>query len=68
MMIELVTRGLMRQDGEGEGGGAAGRRRNWIGGAREVVRAMGGKGVVVSSGAREEGEMRGTEDLINLCV
>ncbi|GAA5920265.1 hypothetical protein JCM5296_004594, partial [Sporobolomyces johnsonii] len=38
-----------------------------IAGAREVVRATGGKGVVISSGAVRAGEMRASEDLVNLC-
>ncbi|GAA5853253.1 hypothetical protein JCM8547_000256 [Rhodosporidiobolus lusitaniae] len=66
--FELILRGVTRQDEVGEQPGEAGRRRrNWIAGAREVVRATEGKGVVVSSGAVRPGEMRGTEDLINLC-
>lgn len=67
--FELVLRGVTRLDQPGEQPGEAGkRRRNWIAGAREVVRATEGKGVVISSGAVRAGEMRGTEDLINLCV
>ncbi|BGP34864.1 RNA-binding RNA processing protein rpp1 [Rhodotorula toruloides] len=66
--FELILRGVTRLDQEGEQPGDSGkRRRNWIAGAREVVRATEGKGVVVSSGAVRAGEMRGTEDLINLC-
>ncbi|GAA5907473.1 hypothetical protein JCM6882_003870 [Rhodosporidiobolus microsporus] len=66
--FELVLRGVTRADEAGEQPGEAGRRRrNWIAGAREVVRATEGKGVVVSSGAHRAGEMRGSEDLINLC-
>ncbi|KWU43433.1 PHP domain-like protein [Rhodotorula sp. JG-1b] len=66
--FELVLRGVTRLDQPGEQPGEAGkRRRNWIAGAREVVRATEGKGVVISSGAVKAGEMRGTEDLINLC-
>ncbi|GAA5984584.1 hypothetical protein JCM10908_003411 [Rhodotorula pacifica] len=66
--FELVLRGVTRLDLPGEQPGEAGkRRRNWIAGAREVVRATEGKGVVISSGAVKAGEMRGTEDLINLC-
>ncbi|BGP19511.1 hypothetical protein JCM10213_006331 [Rhodosporidiobolus nylandii] len=66
--FELILRGVTRQDEPGEQPGEAGRRRrNWIAGAREVVRATEGKGVVVSSGAHRAGEMRGSEDLINLC-
>ncbi|KAG0663208.1 hypothetical protein C6P46_002797 [Rhodotorula mucilaginosa] len=66
--FELVLRGVTRLDQPGEQPGEAGkRRRNWIAGAREVVRATEGKGVVISSGAVRAGEMRGTEDLINLC-
>jgi len=52
---------------EGEPAGESGkRRRNWISGAREVVRATEGKGVVIVSGAKSAEEMRGSEDLINL--
>ncbi|GAA5865065.1 hypothetical protein JCM3774_002120, partial [Rhodotorula dairenensis] len=66
--FELVLRGVTRLDRPDEPAGEAGkRRRNWIAGAREVVRATEGKGVVISSGAVKAGEMRGTEDLINLC-
>ncbi|GAA5937206.1 hypothetical protein JCM1841_002326 [Sporobolomyces salmonicolor] len=66
--FELVLRGVTRQDEAGEQAGEAGRRRrNWIAGAREVVRATAGKGVVISSGAVRAGEMRASEDLINLC-
>ncbi|GAA5968624.1 hypothetical protein JCM11641_007704 [Rhodosporidiobolus odoratus] len=66
--FELILRGVTRQDEPGEQPGEAGkRRRNWIAGAREVVRATEGKGVVISSGAHKAGEMRGSEDLINLC-
>lgn len=65
--FELLLRGVTRLDLPGEQPGEAGkRRRNWIAGAREVVRATQGKGVVLSSGAAKPGEMRGTEDLINL--
>lgn len=67
--FELLLRGVTRLDLPGEQPGEAGkRRRNWIAGAREVVRATQGKGVVLSSGAVKPGEMRGTEDLINLWV
>ncbi|GAA5824734.1 hypothetical protein JCM11251_005319 [Rhodosporidiobolus azoricus] len=66
--FELILRGVTRADEAGEQPGETGRRRrNWIAGAREVVRATEGKGVVVSSGAHKAGEMRGSEDLINLC-
>ncbi|GAA5899918.1 RNA-binding RNA processing protein RPP1 [Sporobolomyces salmoneus] len=66
--FEIILRGITRQDLEGEQAGESGkRRRNWISGAREVVRATEGKGVVFSSGARSAGEMRGAQDLINLC-
>ena len=65
MMFEIVVRGVVRQD-DGAGGGAGNRRRNWIAGAREIVRATGGKSVVISSGAEKAGEMRGWEDLVNL--
>ena len=57
----------MRQDDAGVAG-SGNRRRNWIAGAREIVRATGGIGIVLSSGAVEAGEMRGTEDMINLSV
>ncbi|ORY47188.1 RNase P subunit p30-domain-containing protein [Leucosporidium creatinivorum] len=67
VVFEIILRGMTKQDEPGAAGGAASRRRNWIAGAREVVRATGGKGVVISSGAVKAGEMRGTEDLINLC-
>ncbi|GAA5913689.1 hypothetical protein JCM8208_005903 [Rhodotorula glutinis] len=70
--FELVTRGITRLDdaaGQGDQVGDAGkRRRNWIAGAREVVRATEGRGVVVSSGAHRAGEMRAPEDLVNLCA
>lgn len=67
MLFEIVTTGILRQEEQGATPGAAGtRRRNWIAGAREIVRATGGKGVVISSGAVKAGEMRGSEDLINL--
>ncbi|BGP43076.1 RNA-binding RNA processing protein rpp1 [Rhodotorula kratochvilovae] len=67
--FELVLRGVTRLDGPGDAPGDAGkRRRNWIAGAREVVRATEGRGVVVSSGAVRAGEMRAPEDLINLCA
>ncbi|GAA5841390.1 hypothetical protein JCM5353_007118 [Sporobolomyces roseus] len=66
--FELVLRGITRQDLEGEPAGESGkRRRNWISGAREVVRATEGKGVVIVSAAKSAEEMRGSEDLINLC-
>ncbi|GAA6016078.1 hypothetical protein JCM11491_000661 [Sporobolomyces phaffii] len=66
--FELILRGITRQDLEGEQPGESGkRRRNWISGAREVVRATEGKGVVISSGAKTASEMRGAQDLINLC-
>ncbi|GAA5825055.1 hypothetical protein JCM3770_004515 [Rhodotorula araucariae] len=66
--FELVLRGVTRLDAPGDAPGDAGkRRRNWIAGAREVVRATEGRGVVVSSGAVRAGEMRAPEDLINLC-
>ncbi|GAA5942157.1 RNA-binding RNA processing protein RPP1 [Sporobolomyces koalae] len=67
--FELVLRGLTRQDSGGGGGeGDSGkRRRNWISGAREIVRATQGKGVVISSGAKCAHEMRASQDLINLC-
>lgn len=71
-IVEIVYRGVFAQDAacvEIGGGGlsASTRRRNWINGAREVVRASGGK-VMITSGAKVAGEMRGTEDLINLWV
>lgn len=67
--FELVLRGVTRLDAPGDAPGDAGRRRrNWIAGAREVVRATEGRGVVLSSGATRAGEMRAPEDLINLCA
>ncbi|GAA5943315.1 hypothetical protein JCM3775_002616 [Rhodotorula graminis] len=68
--FELVVRGVTRLDDAAAGdqvGDAGKRRRNWIAGAREVVRATEGRGVVVSSGAHRAGEMRAPEDLVNLC-
>ena len=65
--FEIVFRGITRQDSESEGGDSSGkRRRNWISGAREIVRATEGKGVVLISGAKNSNEMRGPQDLINL--
>ncbi|GAA5836789.1 hypothetical protein JCM9279_007662 [Rhodotorula babjevae] len=67
--FELVLRGVTRLDDPATDapGDAGKRRRNWIAGAREVVRATEGRGVVVSSGAHRAGEMRAPEDLVNLC-
>lgn len=67
VVFEIIYRGITKQDEPGVGGNTAGqRRRNWIAGAREIVRACGAKGVILSSGASKEGEMRAPEDLINL--
>jgi hypothetical protein len=43
-------------------------RRNVIAGARELVRVANGKGVIMSSEVRRALEMRGPNDLVNLCV
>ncbi|KAI5480526.1 RNase P subunit p30 family protein [Pseudohyphozyma bogoriensis] len=66
VMFEIVLRGMVKQDDAI--GGAGSRRRNWIAGAREIVRATGGRNVVLSSGAETAGEMRGSEDIVNLCT
>ncbi|KAL8286914.1 hypothetical protein RQP46_003920 [Phenoliferia psychrophenolica] len=66
VFFEITLRGILSQD-EPNGSTAGTRRRNWIAGAREIVRATGGKSVVISSGAVKAGEMRASEDLINLC-
>lgn len=69
MYFEIVLRGMVQQDDPAPGSSTAGsRRRNWIAGAREIVRATGGRNIVLSSWARVAGELRGSEDLINLCV
>ena len=68
LCFELVLRGMVRQDDPGQPGGAALRRRNWISGAREVVRATGGKGIIISSGAVSAEEMRASQDIVNLWV
>ncbi|GAA5962904.1 hypothetical protein JCM3765_005914 [Sporobolomyces pararoseus] len=66
--FEIVFRGITKQDLDTEGGDSSGkRRRNWISGAREIVRATEGKGIVLISGAKNSNEMRGPQDLINLC-
>ena len=43
-------------------------RRNWWGGAREVVRVTQGKGVLLSGGASQEKEIRAPRDAANLYV
>lgn len=68
VVFEIILRGMIRQDDPGGIGGAGTRRRNWISGAREIVRATGGKSVVISSGALTAGEMRASEDIVNLLV
>ncbi|KAM0791108.1 hypothetical protein ACM66B_004397 [Microbotryomycetes sp. NB124-2] len=72
MCIEIVYRGIVKQDeSQSSVGGvttAATRRRNWISGAREIVRALGGTNIIVSSGAENSHEMRASQDLINLCT
>ncbi|SCZ95072.1 BZ3500_MvSof-1268-A1-R1_Chr11-3g03584 [Microbotryum saponariae] len=68
LKIEIVYRGITCADEAGASNYASStRRRNWISGAREIVRAMGGGGVVLSSWAKGKGEMRGVKDMINLC-
>ncbi|OBZ77330.1 hypothetical protein A0H81_01669 [Grifola frondosa] len=47
-----------------EGGAAA--KRNWWAAAREVVRVTKGKGVLVSSGATNESDLRAPRDVANL--
>lgn len=64
VFFEISLRGVLQQDEQGAGS----RRRNWIAGAREIVRATGGRNVIVSTGAVKAGEMRAGEDLVNLCV
>lgn len=59
---------MTKQDDPGVAAGSGNRRRNWIAGAKEIVRATGGVGVIISSGAVKAGEMRAAEDMINLCV
>ncbi|KAK4052638.1 RNA-binding RNA processing protein rpp1 [Microbotryomycetes sp. JL221] len=66
VMFELTYRGLVKQD-DNTTTTMPTSRRNWIAGARELVRATGGKGIVLSSGALDSCEQRGTQDLINLC-
>ncbi|SGZ02221.1 BQ5605_C033g11196 [Microbotryum silenes-dioicae] len=68
LKVEIVYRGITCADEAGASNHASStRRRNWISGAREIVRAMGGGGVVLSSWAKGKGEMRGVKDMINLC-
>ncbi|SCV73572.1 BQ2448_7498 [Microbotryum intermedium] len=67
LKIEIVYRGITCADECSGLSQATMRRRNWISGAREIVRVMGGEGVVLSSWARQVGEMRGVKDMINLC-
>jgi len=46
--------------------GAESERRNWWGGAREVVRVTKGKGILLSGGASEQTEIRAPRDAANL--
>ncbi|KAK4046328.1 RNA-binding RNA processing protein rpp1 [Microbotryomycetes sp. JL201] len=68
LCIEIVYRGIVKQEEAGSTSTAATRRRNWISGAREIVRALGGSNIVLSSGAESSFEMRASQDLINLCT
>jgi ribonuclease P/MRP protein subunit RPP1 len=61
--------------GSGGEGGAAGSdkeaeslRRNWWAASREVVRVTKGKGLIVSSGAENVGDLRAPKDAENLFV
>lgn len=65
LQFEIVYSGILRQDDPGVAG-SGNRRKNWIAGAREIVRATGGVGIVLSSGATQLGEMRAPADMINL--
>jgi ribonuclease P/MRP protein subunit RPP1 len=70
LQFRIDWRGITRLDdpGDAAGGGGGVRRRNWTAGAREIVRATGGVGVVMCSMAREPGELRAPADMINLYV
>lgn len=50
------------------GGGGASAKRNWWAAATEVVRVTKGKGIILSSGALGEAELRAPKDVGNLCV
>jgi ribonuclease P/MRP protein subunit RPP1 len=56
---------LTDSGGGGDGGGPS-TKRNWWAGAREVVRATKGKGIVVSGGVSADVNLRSPRDVGNL--
>ena len=46
----------------------AGAKRNWWAAAREVARVTKGKGILVSGGVFNDGDLRAPRDIANLCV
>jgi ribonuclease P/MRP protein subunit RPP1 len=69
-VFEISYAGVLGADGDGSvgGSGSAAVRRNWWAAAREVARITKGRGLVVSSGAHSEAELRAPRDIGNLCV
>ena len=67
-----VAGAVSGSSGEGSSSGvdreAEGLRRNWWAAAREVMRVTKGKGLVVSGGAENVGDIRAPRDAENLCV
>ncbi|KAL4251140.1 RNase P protein component 3 family protein [Abortiporus biennis] len=71
-VFELSYVGALGGEGDGgisalggvEGGSAA--KRNWWAAAREVVRVTKGKGIIVSSGAANQSDLRAPRDVGNL--
>ncbi|VDB92369.1 unnamed protein product [Peniophora sp. CBMAI 1063] len=64
-VFEISYAGALGTDEEGNSGGAS-TRRNWWACAREVARATKGRGLIVSSGAYGEAELRAPRDVGNL--
>jgi ribonuclease P/MRP protein subunit RPP1 len=62
-VFEINYAGALGADGEGVGAGA---KKNWWGGAREVVRVTKGRGVLLSGGVVGEADLRAPRDVGNM--
>ncbi|KAI0319990.1 RNase P subunit p30-domain-containing protein [Amylostereum chailletii] len=65
-VFEINYAGALGADEGADAGGGGAAKRNWWAAATEVVRVTKGKGVVLSSGAAAEAELRAPRDVGNL--
>lgn len=73
-VFELPYTGALGAEGDAAGAlvggseGGSGAKRNWWAAAREIVRVTKGKGIIVTGGVMNQGDLRAPKDIGNLYV